>query len=134
MGLVIGGYILELSRAKEWADKRWPGAIKWRSEECTVHSDIKRHLNSLYHPKEDGSVSDDYHRCLVIPWQQDAWLFFPTAWRRDPSFTRQKHKVFRENDYARSLKADWFEPLYEELPHLKDIRFATSYDPFRTGV
>jgi len=125
MGLIAGGYILEFARAKEWADKRYPGAIKWRSEGptgCSIHIDINDHLNLLY--------GTDAYRCIIISLQGEAWLFFLTIWRRSPHFTRQTRKYFRENDYARSLKADWFEPLCEELPHLKDIRFVTVYDPF----
>ncbi|KAF8839336.1 hypothetical protein BDN67DRAFT_970184 [Paxillus ammoniavirescens] len=129
MGLITGGYILEHHQVKEWADKRFPGAIKW-GDPNHVHWPINNHLNKLYNDPEDVTI---YQRCIFVPWEQnDVRVCFPAVWKRGRSVTRNKHEILPENDFARARKKELFEQVYEELPYLKEIPFVTVYDPFYT--
>ncbi|KAF8839347.1 hypothetical protein BDN67DRAFT_780297 [Paxillus ammoniavirescens] len=128
MGLITGGYILERHQAKEWADKCFPGEIKW-GDQRNVHGPINNHLNKLYKPK-DKKI---HPICIFVPWgQDDVRICFPTIWKQGPNITRAKHGTFPESDFARARKKMLFEKLYEELPYLKDIPFMTIYDPWYT--
>ncbi|KIJ09188.1 hypothetical protein PAXINDRAFT_138920 [Paxillus involutus ATCC 200175] len=126
MGLITGGYILDRHQAKEWADKRFPDAIKW-GDPRLVHVPINNYLNSLLNNPGDDRV---YQRCIVVPWGQDSVrICFPTVWMRGRKITRAKHDPFPENDFALARKKVLFEEAYEALPHLKDLLFVTIYDP-----
>ncbi|KAF8839329.1 hypothetical protein BDN67DRAFT_1012379 [Paxillus ammoniavirescens] len=124
---LAGDYVLELSQAREWANRRFPD-IKWHSNEHLLHGDIRRRLNMHY--KDDF----DLDRCLIISWEEgtecDAGVFFPVLWHYDRKATREKHKHFRECKSTLAVKKELFEPVEEDLPCIKDIRFVTIYDPY----
>ncbi|KAF8839328.1 hypothetical protein BDN67DRAFT_970169 [Paxillus ammoniavirescens] len=131
MGLLVGGYILEVSQAKEWANKRFPD-IKWRPGRNAFYSDIRRHLKLHY--KDPVEID----RCLVIYWKEstegdkDTGILFPVAWKYDSRATRKKHGRFRECEKALAIKKELFEPVEEDLSYIKDIRFVTVCDPQET--
>ncbi|KIJ09189.1 hypothetical protein PAXINDRAFT_102316 [Paxillus involutus ATCC 200175] len=133
MGLVIGGYILEVNQAKEWADKRFPNKIQWGVNNL-VARDINIYLNDVYNPKKDTMMCD---MCIVVLWERDGRrVCFPTVSYRRRSCTRRNHPTFQENENAISLKKEYFEDsedfAAEELTFLKEIPFVTIYDPFRS--
>ncbi|KAF8839335.1 hypothetical protein BDN67DRAFT_970182 [Paxillus ammoniavirescens] len=132
MGLLVGGYILEVSQAREWANKRFPD-IKWSSSPYVIHADIRNHLKLHY--KDPVEIE----RCSIIYWKEategdkDTGIFFPVAWKFDSRATREKkHGRFRECEKALAIKKELFEPVEEDLPYLKDIRFVTVCDPQET--
>ncbi|KIJ06458.1 hypothetical protein PAXINDRAFT_103361 [Paxillus involutus ATCC 200175] len=124
--LVIGGYILDLDQAKEWADKRFPDQnFQWRSR-GTVDVPINRCLNDLFNNEGDQRKHD---RCIVVPWKDSVRVCFPTVSIWNPP--KGQHISFQENDTARSLKKVLFEKV-SNLTYLEEIPFVTIYDPYYT--
>ncbi|KIJ09191.1 hypothetical protein PAXINDRAFT_17713 [Paxillus involutus ATCC 200175] len=128
MKLVIGGYMLELDQAKEWADQRFPGKMRWRHR-LLVDQPINAHLQYYFDP--DGKQRK-HDRCILVPWEQNSLrVCFPTIWTWNPP--KEGKKSFQEDDTARSIKKELFEfeQLSEKLEYLQDIPFVTIYDPFK---
>ncbi|KAF8839333.1 hypothetical protein BDN67DRAFT_970177 [Paxillus ammoniavirescens] len=127
MSLLAGDYVLELSQAREWANRRFPD-IEWHINKQLLHRDIRCRLNMHY--KGDF----DLDRCLIIWWEEgkecNAGIFFPVVWKYDRKATREKHRHFQESEQALAVKKELFEPVEEDLSYIKDIRFVTIYEPY----
>ncbi|KIJ10215.1 hypothetical protein PAXINDRAFT_16723 [Paxillus involutus ATCC 200175] len=129
---LAGGYVLELSQAREWAEKFFP-SIQWGVNDLVFHMDIQRHLNEYY--KDD----DERDRCLCIWWEEsqegdkDTGIFFPVAWTECEYGTRDNHYHFEEGDEALAVKKQLFGAVEAKLSYsVESIRFVTIFEPDET--
>ncbi|KIJ07887.1 hypothetical protein PAXINDRAFT_102770 [Paxillus involutus ATCC 200175] len=126
------GYVLELSQARNWAERIFP-QMRWSTSEQLTHSDIRSQLKLFF------LDNVELERCLIIWWRESEedegapWIFFPTDWFEVFYITGAKPHPYQETETALEVKKALFEPFKEELSYLQNIRFVMIYDPYNTN-
>ncbi|KIJ09718.1 hypothetical protein PAXINDRAFT_17215 [Paxillus involutus ATCC 200175] len=130
-----GGYVLELSQAREWAEKFFSNnPLAWVDvRDIDLEMNIQSHLNAFYRD------NDKCVRCLCIWWEEsqegdeDTGIFFPVAWAECEYGTRDNHHHFDEGSEALAVKKQLFEAVGEQLSYsVESIRFVTIFEPYET--
>ncbi|KAH7920257.1 hypothetical protein BV22DRAFT_1074248 [Leucogyrophana mollusca] len=118
---VTGGYIMETSQAKAWAQRKYP-EIPF-PDDWFIPNEINRYFRR----------HKMYPACISVCWRGENKAFFMTHGKTDHSATKTHHRHFREDPKARTIRKLLFEDLEDELEFLKDIQFVTVSDPYDVG-
>ncbi|KAH7921414.1 hypothetical protein BV22DRAFT_1198204 [Leucogyrophana mollusca] len=118
---VTGGYILDFSQAKAWAQRKYP--------EIQFFEDVFI-PNEIHNYFKDNNMQP---ACIAVTWKGEDKTYFVTHGKVDGAATRRRYQEFSENARAQAIRKMLFDGLEDEFEFLKDIQFVTIPDPFNNG-